>query len=251
MKSFNERKSHQPDESELFDLARKVFLEAFPNSTRIDCPDPAVRAALASGKQSLAKHWDVFDHICICSPCFVEYLAVRKRVSRRARIQLALGLVVLAAMSAVGYATLRIFGDMGPLLSTAELRKGIPPLPSPPPDAVVKSATIAVLNFRHWSVARGVGEVQSPFNSSVLKRGRLSIRIELPLFSPAGEYRVSLRDGTDKPLVDQMAVARNIGGRTVVDPVGIDLSSAGPGFYTLSLETVGVRTPLKFPIHLE
>lgn len=148
---------------------------------------------------------------------------MRKRVSRRARIQLALGLVVLAAMSAVGYATLRIFGDTGPLLSTAELRKGIPPLPSPPPDAVVKSATIAVLNFRHWSVARGVGEVQSPFNSSAPKRGRLSISIELPLFSPAGEYRVSLRAGTDKPLVDKMAVARNIGGRTVVDPVGIDL----------------------------
>jgi len=251
MKSFNERKAHQPDESELSDLARKMFLEAFPNSTRIDCPDPAVREALASGEQNLTEHWEVFDHICICSPCFAEYLAARKRASRRARILLALGLAVFAAVSVGGYATLRIFGDTGPLLSTAELRKGITPLPSPPPDAFVKSANIAVLNFRHWSVARGVGEVQPPIKSPTLKRGRLSIMIELPLFSPAGEYRVSLRAGTDKPWIDQTAVARIIGGRTVVDPVGIDLSSTEPGLYTLSLETAGLPTPLKFPIRLE
>ena len=86
MKPFSERKVRQPDESELSDLTRKVFLEAFPNRTRIDCPDPAVREALASGKQNVAEHWDVFDHICICSPCFAEYLAARKRVSRRAHI---------------------------------------------------------------------------------------------------------------------------------------------------------------------
>lgn len=251
MKSFNKRKAGQPDESELSDLAREVFLEAFPNSTRIDCPNPGVREALASGKQKLAEHWDVFDHICICSPCFAEYLAARKRVSRRARIRLALGLAVFVAVSVVGCATLLIFGDKGPHLSTAELRKGIPPLPSPPPDAVVKSATIAVLNFRHWTVARGVGEVQPPFRPPALKRGRLSIRIELPLFSPAGDYRVSLRAGTDKPWIDQMATARIIGGRTVVDPIGIDLSSTEPGLYMLSLETAGLRTPLKFPIHLE
>ena len=251
MKSFNERKARQPDESELSDLARKVFLEAFPNSTRIDCPNSAVREALASGKQNLAEHWDVFDHICICSPCFAEYLAARKRGSRRARIQLALGIAVLAAVSVVGYATLGMFSDTVSLLSTAELRKAIPPLPSPPPNAVVKSATIAVLNFRHWSVGRGVGEVQPPHKAPGLKRGRLSIRIELPLFSPAGEYRVSLRTGTDKPWIDQLTVARIIGGRTVVDPVGIDLSSAGPGLYTLSLETTGLRPPLQFPIHLE
>jgi len=251
MKPFRSANMHHYDESELLDLTRKAFLEVFPNCERIGCPDPALRENLASGKQNLAKHWDVFDHICICSPCFAEYLAARKRVSRRARILLALGLAVFAAVSVVGYATLRIFSDTVPLLSTAELREGIPPLPSPPADAFVKSATIAVLNFRHWSVARGVGEVQPLIKSPALKLGRLSIRIELPLFSPAGEYRVSLRAGTDKPWIDQRAVARIIGGRTVVDPVGIDLSSTEPGLYTLSLETAGLPTPLKFPIRLE
>ena len=250
MKSFSGRNVHQYDESELFDLTRKAFLEAFPNSTRIDCPDPALRGALASGKQNLAEHWDVFDHICICSPCFAEYLAARKRVSRRARIWLVCGLAVFAAMSVAGYATLRIYGDALPLLSTADLRKGIPPLPSPPPEAVVRSATIAMLNFRHWSVTRGDGEAPPPFPPPTLKRGNLSLRIELPLFSPAGDYKVSLRTSTDKTLMDRVATAHVVGGRTILDPVRVDLASTEPGVYKLSLETAGLRTPLKFPIHL-
>ncbi len=251
MKFFSERNVHQYDESKLFDLARKAFLEALPNSTRIDCPDSTVREALASGKQNLAEHWDVFDHICICSPCFAEYLATRKRGLRRTRIWLGFGLSVFAAISVAGYATFRIYGDALPLLSEADLRKAIPRLPSPPPEAVVKSATIAILNFRHWSVTRGDAGVQPPLPPPTLKRGILSMRIELPLFSPAGQYRVNLTTGTNKPLIDRMAVARIVVGRTVLDPVRVDLSSAEPGPYTLSLETAGVRTPLKFPVHLE
>ena len=250
MKSSRERNVHHYDESELLDLARKAFLESFPNSTRIDCPDPTVREAMASGKQNLAEHWDVFDHICICSPCYAEFLAARKRVSRRARIWLVFGLAVFAVMSVVGYATLRIYGDARPLLSNADLRKGIPPLPSPPPEAVVRPATIAMLNFRHWSVTRGEGEVPSAFTPPTLRRGNLSLRIELPLFSPAGDYKVSLRTSTDKTLMDRVATAHVVGGRTILDPVRVDLASTEPGVYKLSLETAGLRTPLKFPIHL-
>lgn len=251
MKSFSGRNVHQYDESELFDLTRKAFLEAFPNSTRIDCPDPALRGALASGKQNLAEHWDVFDHICICSPCFAEYFAARKQVRTRARIWLVCGLAVFAAMCVTGYATWRIYGSAAPILSMADLRKGIPPLPSPTSETIVKSATVVQLSFRHWSVTRGEGEVLLQFTPPTLKRGDLSLRIELPLFSLAGHYRINLTDGTGKLLMNRMVVGRIIDGGTFLEPVQIDLSSNEPGMYTLTLEHADSPTLRTFPLQLE
>ena len=251
MKPFRSANMHHYDESELLDLTMKAFLEVFPNCERIGCPDPALRENLARGNQNLTEHWDVFDHICMCSPCFAEYLAARKRVLRRGRVWLVCGLAVFAVMCVTGYTTWRIFGNVVPNLSTADLRKGIPPLPSLPAEAFVKSATLARLDFRDWSVTRSDGEVPSPFMPPTLKRANLSLRIELPLFSPAGQYRVSLRAATGELLMDRMAVAHIIDGRTILESIQIDLSSTERGLYTLSLETTGLPTLRKFPIHLE
>jgi len=251
MKSSSRENVHQYDESELLEITRTAFLEAFPNRERIDCPDPILRKALASGKQKLAEHWEVFDHVCICSPCFAEYLVTRKRVRTLTRIRLACGTAVLAALCVTGYATWRIYGSAAPLLSTADLRKGIPPLPSTPSEDIIFPATLAQLSFRHWSVTRGEGEVPVQFTPPTLKRGTFALRIELPLFSLAGQYRVKLSDGTGKQLTNRMAVAHIIDGRTFLDPVRIDLSSREPGVHTLTLEHADSPTIRTFPLRLE
>ena len=60
---------------------QKATLRDFPNPERVGCPGAAVIEALANRR--LPHNHEAVQHITHCSPCYAEFLAIRRRIRRR------------------------------------------------------------------------------------------------------------------------------------------------------------------------
>lgn len=227
-------------------LARSALSDVFPNPARVGCPDPALRKALALRKKDILQHWDVLDHICTCSPCFSEHLAFRKRVYRRETILRIFGLAVITLGLAGAYTLWQLHWRPVDSLTTAELRKAIPPGPVEP----TTSVTAASLNFANWALNRSSPD-QPPLKPPVLKRGKLSLTIQLPLMSQPGTYRVVLSPVQGLSLLDRSVRARMVDGSTTLDNIEVDTTAASSGMYTLIVLRGNRSVPRKFPVRIE
>src|SRR5215472_7362515 len=65
-------------EEKFLRAAREYVKWAYPNPDRVGCPGRARLQTLAHRKCSIADHMGEIDHIVTCSPCFVEYHAIRR-----------------------------------------------------------------------------------------------------------------------------------------------------------------------------
>jgi hypothetical protein len=172
-----------PDESpdqisdEIQRLLQQSILDNFPNPERRGCPGDVVLREVARRRLPIRDaHW---EHVTHCSPCFAEFLAIRRELAdarrglvRRNRVVLASALVIVAAVSVV-------------LFRSGKTH------PAPP---VVAEAEFNV-DMRPFTVSRGEA-TKPPADQycGIFSRNRGRLNVILPVGSPEGAYEIRLMD---------------------------------------------------------
>jgi hypothetical protein len=173
-----------PDESpdqisdEIQRLLQQSILDNFPNPERRGCPGDAVLREVARRPVPIRDaHW---DHVTHCSPCFREFLAIRREMAdarrhlvRRTRVIVASAVIVVAAAG------------------VALWRAGRSTAPAP----IVAEAEFNV-DMRPFTVSRGESANRRPADQycGIFSRNRGRINVILPVGSPEGKYEVRLMD---------------------------------------------------------
>jgi hypothetical protein len=217
-----------PDESpdqislEIQRLLQQSILDNFPNPERRECPGAAVLREVAGRSVPIRDaHW---EHITHCSPCFAEFLAIRRemvdarrQLVRRNRVVVASALVVIAA---AGIA----------------LWKG-GNRPTPPP--VIADAEFNV-DMRPFTVSRG--ETNKPLPDQycgIFSQNRGRLNVILPVGAPEGAYEIRLMDNDLRSVMASgtaQATLSNFLNRLVVT---FDLTRIPAGPYVLASRPAG------------
>jgi hypothetical protein len=180
------------------------------------------------------------DHIATCSPCFVEYQAIRTAWKRKRAALAATG--VAAALAAAAF-------------SGIFLSRGGAPTSKPP---AVKPAEIAneihrkqVVDLRPYERFRGEGGVEPRKRPGpvILERAMLDLTIQLPVGSEEGRYLFELLDshGTRRLGTSGDAVLRDY---TTTAEVPFDLRGVSPGSLTLTVRRADQVEPARYPVEV-
>jgi len=71
------------EERRLLEVAADYVRSGFPNPERLGCPGTEALKSIAGKHLNFPEAEDMVDHIATCSPCFLEYNAIRRRSRRR------------------------------------------------------------------------------------------------------------------------------------------------------------------------
>ncbi len=232
---MSEPKNHKTlsmrEGDQLVQTARRVLLDGgYPNPDRVGCPGTSVLRKIASRKMPIAEADRWVDHLNMCSPCFIEYTAIRERAAKRKKLEFALAMAAMVAVIVIGgwlWRTHRFpgFGG-GPNLA---------------------SVVPVTLNLENRGVFRGPQPPWVPTGPVYLPRGRLDLTVLLPLGSEAGNYGVLVATKSRKLLLEAKgpAVIRRDG--VTVLKVRLDDSKLKPGSYTLGIGEIGSE-PYSYPL---
>ena len=205
------------EERRLLDLATDYVRAAFPNPERLGCPGSEALKSIAGRHLKFPEAEDIVDHIATCSPCFLEYNAMRRRSRRRLVGGTALCLVGLLLTGLIW----RLATPMRPRNDTIAQQ---PPTPLK-----------AVLDFRNRTVKRSDREQTS--NEPVaphLRRALLNLSINLPIGVEDGLYSVQFRNQFGQSVVNAEGTATWDGSaETLV--TAVDLRNLAPGEYILAV----------------
>ena len=208
------------EERKILELASEYVRSGFPNPERLGCPGSEALKSIAGRNLKFPEAEDIVDHIATCSPCFVEYKAIRRRSRRR--------LVGGTALCCV----------LGLLLSGLIWRFATPARPGTetvaqrPPTALK-----AVLDFRNRTAERS-DQKQSrnePF-APHLRRAHLDLSIELPVGTEDGLYSVQFRNQVGQSVVNATGTAAWDGAAETL-AVAVDLRNLPPGDYVLAIRS--------------
>jgi hypothetical protein len=195
------------EEKQLLEAGEEVLIEEFSNPDQLGCPGSAVLRLLVlhSRRLGLAERERILDHMTCCSACFREFNIVSRQV--RHRRQLAVFGLCAAVCLAVG---LTLWYRLQPPWQTPKPKETIvqqePPSPQPqlPPTPPRKLAyQLVSIDLSDRSVARGEDTPSSKAKSHdpQIPRGRLELRIHLPLGTEEGQYEVHIYGKQKRPLV--------------------------------------------------
>jgi hypothetical protein len=208
------------EEKKLLELASEYVRSGFPNPERLGCPGSEALKSIAGRHLKFPEAEDIVDHIATCSPCFVEYKAIRRRSRRR--------LVGGTALCCV----------LGLLLSGLIWRFATPARPrnetvaQRPPTALK-----AVLDFRNRTAERS--DRKQPPNEAFaphLRRAQLDLSIELPVGVEDGLYSVQFRNQAGQSVVNTAGTAAWDGASETL-AVAVDLRNLPPGDYVLAIRS--------------
>lgn len=213
------------EEQRLIAAGRRVLLSGgFPNPERAGCPHSDVLKAIAFRRISLTEATQYIDHVGGCSPCFIEYTALRKDAQRRKTLELALiAAAVLIAISTAGWLW-KVYRFQG--------------IARRPTVATVTPYQSVTLDLRGLVVPRGKQLSSANPPPLRLPRGRLDLTILLPIGSELGTYEVQVLTELNKPLVNARGIASIQNGITALKTT-LDISKVYPGPYVLSLSQRG------------
>ena len=206
------------EERRLLELATDYVRSGFPNPERLGCPGSEALKSIAARHLEFPEAEDIVDHIATCTPCFIEYNAIRRRSRRRL----------------VGGTALCCF--VGLLLIGLILRLATPTRPQnetvahQPPTAIK-----AVLDFRNRTVVRSDGK-RSP-NEPVaphLRRALLNLSISLPIGVEDGLYSVQFRNQFGQAVVNAEGTAAWNGSAETLATT-VDLNNLPSGEYILAV----------------
>ncbi len=229
-RSIVDKPLSRKEERQLIEAGRRVLLNGgFPNPERVGCPGSEILRAIAFRKMDLREVEDWIDHLGCCSPCFVEYDALRNQAVRRRRIQL-VGLCVVVLIT-VGIAAWLWQGTIG---SHRRKDENITRRTQPAPPPVYEQA---LLDLRGKSVTRG--EVPPPDERPlVLPRHRLALTVYLPFGSEEGEYDLQVSGKSKSPVLTTEGFAEIRNGVTRLQ-VRLDLTTVPSGTYSLEIREHG------------
>jgi len=206
------------EEQRLLDLATDYVRAGFPNPERLGCPGSEALKSIAGRHLKFPEAEDIVDHIATCSPCFLEYNAMRRRSRRRLVGGTALCCLVGLLLTGLIW---RVATPMRPRTET---------IAQQPPTALK-----AVLDFRNRTVKRSEREQTS--NEPVaphLRRALLNLSIKLPIGVEDGLYSVQFRNQFGQSVVNAEGTATWDGSaETLV--TAVDLRNLAPGEYILAV----------------
>lgn len=208
------------EEQRLLELATEYVRSGFPNPERLGCPGSEALKSIAGRHLKFPEAEDIVDHIATCSPCFLDYHAIRRRLRRR--------LVGGTALCCL----------LGLLLTGLIWRFATPVRPrnetvaQQPPTALK-----AVLDFRNRTAERS-DRKQSPNESFTphLRRARLDLNIELPVGVEDGLYSLQFRNQVGQSVVNTIGTAAWDGSAETL-AVAVDLRNLPPGDYILAIRS--------------
>jgi hypothetical protein len=210
---------------EFRNLLQDLALQAYPNSTRQNCPARRVLAEMAA--LPLPAQHASYDHVAHCSPCLKDLIEERTRILRNRRHRRRWTIVAVAAIVVISTAAVLLWIRGRPPagnMRTAQ-RDSIPTRPS---DTYEKAS----LNLRTRSVSRGSGvDREQPLQ---LPLKRVDVKIFLPFGSEAGKYDVMVLREVDQPIVRTSGSASIQNGATVLQ-TKIDLANLREGHYLLGI----------------
>ena len=217
---MSDRLLRRSEEARLLKAGRRALLQGgFPNPDRSGCPDKETIRSIATRKLSLEQVVEWVDHIGFCSPCYVEYDALRRQVVNRRWMRfgaIAAGIAIVVALGIWDW-----FGGWGHLRNEAGAYQ------------------VCRLDLRNRFILRGGGD-QSPKPPAApleLSRGRLDLELDLPTGSREGQYEVQVLEQPGKPVASAGGTAK-IENYVTVLQVKVDLRNISPGPYLL-----GIRRP--------
>ena len=221
--------------------ARRYVETAYPNPDRVGCPGGQRLAAIAQRKCSPTDQMHDIDHIATCSPCFVEYQAIRKAWKRTRAVLAATGIAVAVVVAA--FSGIFLFGDRE--------------APGSRPSAV-KPAEIAkeihrkqVVDLRPYERFRGEGgaEPRKGRGPMILERTIVDLTIQLPVGSEEGRYFFELIDASGIPRLETSgaAVLRDY---VTTAQVLFDLRGLSPGSLTLTVRRAGQVERALYPVEV-
>lgn len=169
------------------DAFEALLRNAYPNPKRIDCPGDTITRRLA--QRRLPIDHPAVVHIGRCSPCFQEFKTFQATFLRRRTVIRAMSVAALVALvsSASTYLLLR----------------------QPWQDSQPREASV---NLQEHPVLRGINESSPIPKAIMLPRGRITLRIRLPVASEPGTYEVEfLRPGDSNPIAKASGQSEMIG----------------------------------------
>lgn len=169
------------------DPFEELLRNAYPNPQRIDCPGDTITRRLA--QRQLPIDHPAVTHIGRCSPCFREFKAFQATFLRKRSVLRAASITAAVAIVSC--------------VSTYLL------LRQPWRD---NQAREALVNLQEHPILRGSDESALKSKPIMLPRGRLTLRIRLPVASEPGTYEVEfLRPGDSDPIAKASGQAEMIG----------------------------------------
>ena len=218
---MSDRLLTRSEEARLLKAGRRALLRGeFPNPDRSGCPDKEILRAIVARKLNPEQLMDWVDHVGFCSPCYVEYDALRRQAVNRRWMRF--GAMAAGIAIVVGLGIWSWFGGWG------QHRK----------DAGTYQA--CRLDLRNRFVLRGGGE-QSPKPPTApleLSRGRLELGLDLPIGSREGQYEVQILGQPGKPVTSASGTAK-IENYIMVLRIKIDVRTVAPGHYLLGIRRQG------------
>jgi hypothetical protein len=187
------------EEKKLLELASEYVRSGFPNPERLGCPGSEALKSIAGRHLKFPEAEDIVDHIATCSPCFLEYHAIRRRSRRR--------LVGGTALCCV----------LGLLLTGLIWRFATPARP------------------RNEIVAQIPPTALKPL-APHLRRAQLDLSIELPVGVEDGLYSVQFRNQVGQSVVNTTGTAAWDGAAETL-AVAVDLRNLPPGDYVLAIRS--------------
>lgn len=228
-------------------LGRKCSKTAYPNSERKGCPDLSTLRAMAYRDRRLSLTDLPLSHVVSCSPCFQQYLRLRRTLVLMRGLQVtAASLVVLGVL----FAAVRVFQDHAGRRGESTISQkhaGQSPqtaVQQPPPIAPLAIS----VNLASFSPTRGE-EAKNPGNEIHLPPKLLRVSFLLPVGLEPGEYALRLEDSTGAVLTDTRAVGRSSDGITSLE-VDFDLGDASRRRFTLMIRPPGLSWR-RFPVVVE
>jgi len=212
------------DEERLIEAGRQYYSTAFPNPERVGCPERNVLEALAQGKldKAAGKRWD--SHMMQCSPCFNDYVALRKKLDRSAKARTVGAIAAVIVIAIASWLVVRSVRNRG--------REG---------EVAGSNANVKyeanLVDLRNKAALRGA-ESTAGQAAAVLPRQPLALSIYLPTGSEPGDYEVQVTQGPGQALLKADGKASLRDHIAVLD-VKLNVQQLPPGPYLLWIRQAG------------
>jgi hypothetical protein len=232
---------------ELVAFGKECSSTLFPNPGREGCPGHGMLRAMAYRERLLSLEDLPISHVVHCSPCFQEYLRLRRISPFRRRLQIAAVSIVAIAVcvTAMQYIRTYIRGSRTPNASEAR-----PPRPQPGgANPAVSAPRLPIkIDLAAFSPPRGIGKGDSG-KAIHLPQALLRVTLQMPLGMEPGEYAVQLKDSAGTLYADTRAPGRISDGITSLE-VDLDLRAMSQASFILMIRPPGLdwRT---FPVVVE
>jgi hypothetical protein len=230
---------------ELVALARKCAKAAYPNPQREGCPDVSLLRAMAHRDRRYRSTELPTSHVVGCSPCFKQYVALRRWLfAVRSAQAVAVCVVVFAAL----FGGFRFVQDRIPRPVAPTVAHNAPSLPAPPEPQRNPPVSIQV-NLAVYSPVRGDG-AKTVAQQIHLPAKSLRITFVLPVGMEPTQYSVRVLDSAGKTVVEKSVTAHlTNGAASFAIDLNLEKTSAGTQ-WTMMIREPGLSWR-KYPIMID